>query len=146
MMTVDAIMIRNPVKVKVTSSIREAIKIMEQHGVASLIVVDENDRVWGVVTAKDILLRAVAKGLDLDKTSITSIMSYPVTVIERHRDIKEVVKLMIGTGHGHIPVVDDSGKVVGIVTVDDVLKIALDFIEMAEYRRAPIQSRGFGSE
>uniref|UniRef100_A0A7C5XLH1 CBS domain-containing protein n=1 Tax=Ignisphaera aggregans TaxID=334771 RepID=A0A7C5XLH1_9CREN len=129
------VMVPNPIQVKASITVFEAIKIMEKYNIASLIVIDENDIVLGVVTAKDLVLRVFAKGLDPKNLKIMDIVSRPVTVVEPDTLLKDVINLMIGTGHGHIPVINKSGRAVGIVTIDDILKFVPELLEIIEMRR-----------
>ncbi len=129
------VMVPNPVQVKASITVFEAIKIMEKYNIASLIVIDENDVVLGVVTAKDLVLRVFAKGLDPKNVKIMDIVSRPVTVVEPDTLLKDVINLMIGTGHGHIPVINKSGRAIGIVTIDDILKFVPELLEIIEMRR-----------
>lgn len=135
MLKASDIMVPNPIRVKGDTTIYEGIKLMERHNIASLIVVDETDRVLGVITAKDIVIKAIAKGIDIKSTKIIEIVSKPVTVVDIETPLKDVIMLMIGTGHGHIPVINKSGRVVGIVTIDDVLKFVPELLEIIEMKR-----------
>jgi len=135
MLKASDVMVTNPVCVTTKVTVYEAVKIMEKHNIASLIVVDENGIVYGVVTAKDIVIRVLAKGLDPKSVKISEILSRPVTVVESDTPLKDVVNLMIGTGHGHIPVVNKAGKVLGIITIDDVLKYVPELLEYVEIRK-----------
>lgn len=135
MLKASDIMVPNPIRIKGDATIYEGVKLMEKHNIASLIIVDETDRVLGVITAKDVVIKAVAKNLDIKTTKIIEIVSRPVTVIEPEASLKDVIALMIGTGHGHIPVVNKSGRVLGIVTIDDILKFVPELLEIAEIRK-----------
>ncbi len=107
---------------------------MKERNIASLIVVDDEGRVLGVVTAKDIVLRVLANRLDPDGVTLAEIVSKPVTVVEPDTPLKHVINMMIGTGHGHIPVIDSAGRPIGIVTVDDVLKFVPELLESIELK------------
>jgi CBS domain-containing protein len=135
MLKASDVMVTNPICVTTKVTVYEAVKVMEKHNIASLIVVDENGIVYGVVTAKDIVIRVLAKGLDPKSVKISEILSRPVTVVESDTPLKDVVNLMIGTGHGHIPVVNKAGKVLGIITIDDVLKYVPELLEYVEIRK-----------
>ncbi|MCC6057008.1 MAG: CBS domain-containing protein [Desulfurococcaceae archaeon] len=135
MLKASDVMVTNPICVTTKVTVYEAVKVMEKHNIASLIVVDENGIVYGVVTAKDIVIRVLAKGLDPKSVKISEILSRPVTVVESDTPLKDVVNLMIGTGHGHVPVVNKAGKVLGIITIDDVLKYVPELLEYVEIRK-----------
>jgi len=128
------VMVSNPVTISHSATVMEGIKLMESRNVASLIVVDDDGRVLGVVTAKDIVMRVIAKRLDPESVKLRDVVSKPVTVVEPDAPLKHVINMMIGTGHGHIPVVDEAGRPIGIVTVDDVLKFVPELLESMEIR------------
>uniref|UniRef100_A0A7C4FE60 CBS domain-containing protein n=1 Tax=Ignisphaera aggregans TaxID=334771 RepID=A0A7C4FE60_9CREN len=135
MLRASDIMVPNPICITTKVTVHEAIKTMEKYNIASLIVVDENGVVFGVITAKDIVIRVLAKGLDPKNVNVTEILSRPVTVVEPDAPLKDVINLMVGTGHGHIPVINKAGKVLGIVTIDDVLKYVPELLEYVEISR-----------
>lgn len=127
-------MVPNPITIKGEATVYDGVKLMEKHNIASLIVVDDTGRVLGVVTAKDIVIKVVAKGLDMRNLKMIDIVSRPVSVVEPNTELKDIVMLMIGTGHGHIPVVNKSGIVLGIVTIDDVLRFVPELLEIVEIK------------
>ncbi len=126
------IMVPNPVTISCSATVYEGIKLMANKNIASLIVVDDSGRVLGIVTAKDIVIKVLAKNLDPRAVTMSDIISTPVTIVEPETPLKTIVNMMVGTGHGHIPVVDKSGKPIGIVTVDDVLKLLPELLESIE--------------
>jgi len=129
------IMVPNPIQIRGGATVYEGIKLMEQYNIASLIVVDDNGVVLGIVTAKDLIIKVIAKNLDTKTVKMIDIVSRPVTVVEPDTPLKDVIMLMIGTGHGHIPVINRAGKPLGIVTIDDVLKFVPELLELAELRK-----------
>lgn len=126
------IMVPNPITINMDATIHEAIKLMERHNIASLVVVNEAGIVRGVITAKDIVIKVIAKGLDPKLVKVSEILSNIVTVVEPDMPLKSIVNLILGTGHGHIPVVNKVGKILGIITVDDILKYVPELLEYVE--------------
>jgi CBS domain-containing protein len=102
-------------------SLRKAIKIMDENNIGVLPVV-ENDKPIGVITERDILRRAVAKGLDLDKKTAEDIMTKNPITIEHDASILEVTRLMSENNFRRLLVVK-SGKLVGVVTAKDVIEV-----------------------
>lgn len=122
-------MTRNPVIVNPVNSIEECAKKMLKEGVGSLII-EENGRLKGIVTEKDFLERVVAKNLNPKKTPISRIMSAIAVAIEPEKDIMEAIKLMNEKKVRRLPVIDRDYKLLGILTVSDILKIQPELFDI----------------
>jgi CBS domain-containing protein len=118
-MRVREVMVANPIVVKANTSIIEAAKLMREHEIGSLIVVEEK-AVKGIVTERDIVRRAVAEGKDVTSVPIQEIMTYPVTSISPEEDIVQAAHLM-RTKEIRRLIVMEQGNLVGIVTTNDLL-------------------------
>ena len=127
-MIVSQLITRNPVTANYKISIREAAKIMKKEGVGSIVIVDDSNKVAGIVTERDIMY-AVADDIPLDRP-VSEIMSTNPITIEENSDISEAIALMTSREIRHLIVVDHEGKVKGVISIRDVAKaigaIALD--------------------
>jgi CBS domain-containing protein len=106
------------VTVKTGATVREAAKIMHEAGVGSVIVVDESGRLTGLFTERD-LVRVVAEGGDLD-APIEQYMTREIASVRPETPILEAGDLMIRLGIRHLPVVDEAGRLVGVISIRDV--------------------------
>ena len=98
-----------------------AAREMRERRVGCLLVTD-HERPVGIVTDRDLVLRAMAEGLDCRTTPVSRCVTFdPITVHERD-GVSTVAARMRSAGIRRVPVVDDRGKVVGIVTADDLLR------------------------
>jgi len=103
----------------------EAAHLMRQRHVGDLVVVDDpdGDRIpLGVVTDRDIVVEVLGNDLDPARTKLTDIMRTPVVIAAETEDTMQVIERMRMHGVRRIPVVGDGGKLVGVVTLDDLLK------------------------
>jgi len=125
-------MVPNPITIEPEATIVEAARLMAARDVSSLVVVDHERRVIGIITARDIVDKVVARGLDPQSVRVSDIMAKPVTIVEPNTPIRDVVILMSSTGHRHIPVVGEGGILLGIVSEYDVLKLVPDLLEAVE--------------
>jgi CBS domain-containing protein len=91
---------------------------MESKGVGSIVVVD-GQRLVGIVTDRDIVRRAVARGL-ADDARVDGIMSAPVVTIDADADIRHAFDILSGHAVRRLATVRD-GVLVGILSVDDLL-------------------------
>jgi len=98
---------------------------MRQKHIGDLVVVDddkESPTPIGIITDRDIVIEVLGKDLDPGKTNVGSLVRRPVVVAHDQEDTTEVLERMRNHGVRRIPVVSSSGTLVGIVTVDDMLK------------------------
>lgn len=108
----------NADKVASSTRVSEAAKLMDQKLVGSLLV-EENGRVIGIMTERDILRKIVAKGKLADKVRVKEIMSSPVLTIDADEDILEASKVMDGEKIRRL-VVTERGVIVGKVTANSI--------------------------
>ena len=101
-------------------TILTAARMLSKYDVGSMPIVDGDDLV-GVVTDRDIVINAVAKGLDPKETPISKIASTNVVMVEASAPASEVASLMAEHQVRRLPVVD-GGKVVGMVAQADVAR------------------------
>ena len=106
-----------------SSTIREAARVMHENGVGSVLVVD-GGRLLGIITERD-LVRVVAEGVDLDGPVGEYMTRNPVTLREDD-DLHKAVELMVELGVRHLPVVDDKGSPLGVISIRDVVRRLLE--------------------
>jgi len=114
-------------------SLPEAAQLMREYHVGALVVVDEGNgkRVpIGIVTDRDIVIKVISQSLDLDDFSVGDIMGPQLISVQEKDGVFETIRLMRTKGIRRIPVVNQEGGLVGIISADDILDLLAD--EMAE--------------
>ena len=109
--------------VSADATLGEAAAAMAARGVGAVVVL-EGDRVAAILTERDVM-KAVAAGKDGSAPVNEWMTSHPDT-IEPSDTTDHAASLMIHGGFRHLPVVEADGKVVGIVSIRDLMKVALD--------------------
>ncbi len=99
--------------------VSEAAARMSELDYGSVIVVDENNRVTGMVTERDILKRLVNKGLDPEQTKLSAIMTKDPRVARADDDLLEWLAIMSNERFRRLPIVDENDRVVSIMTQGD---------------------------
>jgi CBS domain-containing protein len=126
------------------ASILEAARLMRQHHTGDLVVVGDpaGDRVpVGIVTDRDIVVEVLANELDPASTTVAKVMSSKLVIASAAEDINVAIDRMRLHGIRRLPVVEQGGRLMGIVTLDDVLRLhaaaaaALTEIVSREQRR-----------
>jgi len=114
-------------------SLPEAAQLMREYHVGDLVVVDEVDgkRVpVGIVTDRDMVIEIIAQSLDLNEFSVGDIMGRQLVSVQEKEGVFETIRLMRTKGIRRIPVVNQEGGLVGIVSADDILDLLAE--EMTE--------------
>lgn len=107
------------------TSVAEAAKLMRRDHVGDLVVLDPaRPRVpVGLVTDRDIVVEVVAAGLDPEAVTVMDLVTEPLTVATEDTGFWEALATMRRHGVRRLPIVDDGGELVGIVTLDDALEL-----------------------
>jgi CBS domain-containing protein len=124
-MKVDEIMTKKLEIISAGASIYDAIERMIDKRIRSLLVKprDEND-IYGVITVRDIVHKALGKNLDLNRTKVAEIMSKPVVCIDKGMDVEHGVNLMTKFNITRV-FVSEGKEIVGIISMLDVMSAAL---------------------
>lgn len=105
-------------------SVQHVVKLMAVKGM-SAVVVTEAFKPVGIVTHHDIMARVTAPGLDASKTTVGTIMSAPLVMIAESESVGSAVALMGRHGIRRLPIVDQAGFLVTLLTLDDILRLHL---------------------
>jgi CBS domain-containing protein len=102
-----------------SQSLADAAQMMKSDDVGSIPIVEEG-RVVGIVTDRDIAIRAVAEGVDPNAVTIADITSRELVTVEPDQDLDEALALMARHQVRRLPVVEEDGQLVGILAQADV--------------------------
>jgi CBS domain-containing protein len=117
--TVGDIMTRNPRVVGADRPVVAAATLMRDEGIGAVVVTD-SDQVYGILTDRDIVVRALAEGRDPARTRIGDVCSRELTTVRPTDPLQHALELMRERTVRRLPVLDESGEVVGILSLGDV--------------------------
>ena len=103
------------------TTIQEVAKQMSEAHIGCLPVCDENEKVVGIVTDRDVILRCIACEKDYRQTPVSEIMTTNVQTVDSEDSVNQAIKFMCDCKIKRIPVVEE-GKLKGIVTLGDLAK------------------------
>jgi len=121
-------MVSKVITTKRDSTVEEAVKLMNEHEIGCLIVT-ENNKPIGIITERDLLKRILAKTQDLKKIRVEEVMSTPLISVEPNVEIGDASRLMFQKNIKKMPIVK-KGKLLGLVTLTDILRIQPQLIKM----------------
>jgi CBS domain-containing protein len=119
------VMTSNPCTIDADKPVSYAAKMMRDEDVGLAPVV-EGDRLVGTLTDRDIAIRVVAEGRDPDSTKAKDVASKDVVSVDPQQDLEEALRLMSEHQVRRLPVVEEDGRVVGVVAQADVARLADD--------------------
>lgn len=122
-MTTDLMQIASapPVTCPESAPISQAARIMSEHAIGCVVVIDDQRTVTGVVTDRDLAVRAVGRELPPD-TKVSEVMTREVVSVATHASTLDAGRQMAVRQCRRLPVVDENGAVVAVVSLDDIYK------------------------
>ncbi|MEU8527538.1 MULTISPECIES: CBS domain-containing protein [Streptomyces] len=116
-MKVGTLMTGNVVSATPATSFKQVAKLLAEHDITGVPVVDEDDRVLGVVSESDLLAAR--------KPTARKLMTEPAVTVHAEQSVADAARLMVRRGVERLPVVDEEERLVGIVTRRDLLCVYL---------------------
>ena len=119
--SIKDVMTSNPCSIDAGKSVAYAAKMMrdEDVGVAPIV---EGDKLIGMLTDRDIAIRVVAEGRNPDQVTARDVASRQVVTIDPQQDLDEALRIMAKHKVRRLPVVEEDGKLVGVVAQADVAR------------------------
>lgn len=126
------IMTRKPILASELKNVEELSKAMVAHGVSSVLIHENKNknRLLGIITFEDIVYRVIALSKEPKKTVAHEIMTREIVSIAPEKDVNDAVDLMNKYGIKRLPVIDNQKKLVGLVTIKDILRIEPQMFDM----------------
>jgi CBS domain-containing protein len=121
--TIREVMTSKLCSIDTDKTVAYAAKMMRDEDVGLAPIV-EGDRLVGVLTDRDIAVRVVAEGRDPEQVKVTEVASGDVVTLDPQQDLDEALRLMARHQVRRLPVVEEDGRLVGVLAQADVAKEA----------------------
>jgi CBS domain-containing protein len=116
---ISDVMTASPDAVRTTATLKEAARLMKDKDIGDVLVEDEDGRLVGIVTDRDVAIRATAEGANPSTTTVEGVYTRDITSLAPSDSVHDAVKLMRSRDIRRLPVVE-SGRAVGIVSLGDI--------------------------
>jgi len=119
MLMVKHVMIEDMVTARPNLTVRDIVGILNEKHVGSIIILDDKEKLVGIFTERD-AIRIMASGVPLD-TPVEQMMTKNVATIGEEASLEEAKRLIISHGIRHLPVLNNKGELVGLLSVRKLL-------------------------
>ena len=122
---ITELMSPNPCAIEANKPVAYAARMMKDEDVGMAPIV-EGDRLVGTLTDRDIVTRVVAMGMDPQSVTVREVASTDLVTVDPEQDLGEALRLMASNQVRRLPVVEEDGRLVGVVAQADVAREAKD--------------------
>jgi len=141
-MSLDELIRRSPETLPPEASCAAAARLMREANVGT-VVVAEGDKPLGLVTDRDLAVRVVAEGRDPERVELQEVMSGEPIFLSERRDVGSVIAVMRDLAIRRVMIVDDAGRLIGVIALDDLLmRAAQELGGLAEAIRKAVAPPG----
>lgn len=106
------------------STVYDALAKMAEANIGALVIVDERDKVVGVLSERDYARKVILKGISSLNTPVHAIMEKNVYYATPSHTVEECMALMTETRYRHLPVLDN-GRLIGLISIGDMVKATI---------------------
>lgn len=135
---------KSPLSVALDSTVRDAISLMQQNKVGCVLICDPTGRAVGIFTERDVLRRVIGEHVAQD-SPIKEVMSKNLASVKEADPITDAFKLLHTRGLRHLPVVDESGRPTGVVSVKRIMEYLVEHFPQEIYNLPPNPSPSLGT-
>ena len=115
------LMAKRVLRIEENATVLDAVQKMYLSNVGAIVIVNNDEKVVGIFSERDILRRVIPKDLKIKKVKVSEVMTKEPTTVSSDTSIFNIYDLMNGLNFRHIPVVDDN-VLVGIISIKDIAK------------------------
>ena len=120
----------SPITVQPGQTIQEAMKLLIDNKIGSLVVVEDSGNPIGIITERDIFNLAYSKSTDLMQLKVNDYMTSDLVIGVPDDDLGYIAQIITQNRIRHIPIIDNEKKLCGIISIGDIVKARLDLAEV----------------
>ncbi|MHA1229708.1 MAG: CBS domain-containing protein [Candidatus Helarchaeota archaeon] len=128
---IEDIMISDVKTLDVSSTVKDVVKEMDKNEIGSVIITKEGKPI-GIITERDIVQKVVVKDKDANKLTASEIMSSPLKTGNKSMSLLDAVRILVLNRIKKLPILDDNGSLIGIISLFDLVRWAPLIQQMSE--------------
>lgn len=119
--SIGSIGLKDPFTIQPDATLQACLELMQKHRVGSILVTDAKDKVVGILTERDFLLKVIGKITDLSSVKVRDFMTKDPVREKPDASLAFALSVMSHGGFRHVPIVDQDDSPIGMVSVKDVV-------------------------
>lgn len=117
---------RDVVCVAQDASIIDAAKLMREHHIGDVVVINDDNEPVGIITDRDVVVETLAQSVEAEDLCVGDIMSSSITCAKEEDGIYDIIRLMKENGVARVPIINTQGTLVGIITAKKILQLLVN--------------------
>ena len=126
-----------PLVAELGTNMKNALKLLQQEKQNCLLITD-NNKLKGILTERDILLKVTGKGFDLDLVTVDEFMTEDPEYLSPEDPLAYALNKMHIGGFRHVPIVNDLMKPVGLISINNIISTIADYFSMEIINLPPL--------
>jgi CBS domain-containing protein len=143
---ISALRLSPAITLPAESALQEVVEIMQREHIGCMLLVDAEGKLCGIFTERDLLNKVAGQRLDWSRERVSSYMTRDPETLRLDDRIAWALNLMSMGGYRHVPLTDESGRPVGVVSVKDIVEFIVDLFPEAVLNLPPDPHRKPGSD
>lgn len=144
--TIDSLQLGPAISVPREATLQQAIETLQREHIGCVLVVGEGGRLSGIFTERDLLSRVAGRRLDWGRERVGDYMTRDPESLRPDDRIAWALNLMSMGGYRHVPLTDESGRPVGVVSIKDIVALIVDLFPAQVLNLPPDPRRKPGSD
>lgn len=125
-----------PRGIDAAAPVADAVAAMRRHNTGCLLVTDRG-RLAGIFTERDLLVRVLARGRSLAATTVRAVMTPDPVTVQPKDSVRTAIRRMEKGGYRHLPVVDEGGRPVGVLSARRVVHYLVEHFPAVVFNQPP---------
>ncbi|PHS79610.1 MAG: CBS domain-containing protein [Rhodospirillaceae bacterium] len=113
-----------------SATVHDAVQKMNTHNVSAVAIVDDQNKLVGIISERDMTHRVLALGLAPQATNVCEIMTKEVETLNPKDSALDAIELMLSRNIRHLPVVDENGEVLAMISIRDLMRGTRDDLDV----------------
>lgn len=144
--TIDSLQLGPAISIPLEATLRQAVETLQREHIGCVLVVSAEGKLEGIFTERDLLTRVAGRALDWAQERVCDYMTRDPETLQPDHRIAWALNFMAIGGYRHVPLTDEAGRPVGVVSIKDIVALIVDLFPAQVLNLPPDPRRKPGSD